>query len=304
MSGCDVNIFKGYERDAIDDTERLFLLQMVEKEDYEDIKKGGNLDVDIVVDGLPIKGTADYDEFVTRRNEEFRYLKFDNVKKYSRDYLVHHLGKEGLAAYIACLHTTTPLVAHVEPGTTTEDVISIRISWRPTSFSGQRKLSISYIGLAPGEKTDVVKQLPDKDSASFVVTVKRDPSKNFRATLSIDQTSYGQVVEVPRKLSRKKEKVVRDFVKKGRIEHTAIDRKEEYVRLEVPQPWHILEDTVNISPPGQGGQGAPRPWGAARGGVTDREAGYRIWMNRNANDPTVVEWRIYAKAEAMLDVFE
>jgi hypothetical protein len=86
-----------------DDTTRLSILDQIDKDHFEEAKRSWQSDGSVVVEGLPISGYGNYEDFSSARDREKRNFRFDLNQKKISVVVQQSLSDTALQAYVACL---------------------------------------------------------------------------------------------------------------------------------------------------------------------------------------------------------
>lgn len=95
---CDITLFKHMESENVKRENYIFILDQVNRDNYEEMKTG-------ICASVPGYFTGNYDQFREKREQYRRDLQITVQQKYSREYAVNTLNRAGLEAYNACLRS-------------------------------------------------------------------------------------------------------------------------------------------------------------------------------------------------------
>lgn len=151
-----------------DTTVRLAYLHTLDKKQYEKHKTAAGVGGSIPVEGVPIKGTANYDDFKQKLQEESRRTQFSMNVTDSRWYYATRVPPERTQGFVDCINPTGLKLRLVSRE---EGAAVLKLSWHP-SADAVRSADLSY-----GASLNVanLNELPTSIGpyAERVITVRR-----------------------------------------------------------------------------------------------------------------------------------
>jgi hypothetical protein len=183
-----------------DETTRIAVLDQIDKDHFEEAKKSWQSGGSVVIEGLPISGYGNYEDFSSARDREKRSYRFDLNQKKTSVVIQQSLSDNALQAYVACLQTQRQIGVFVwasNTGAFAQKAI-INIKWLGAVGGPLGKLEnpITIDGATISDA--VAKTIPtewrDKETVSLIVSRKPDED----AIIVVKISGYTETFFIPK----------------------------------------------------------------------------------------------------------
>lgn len=183
-----------------DETTKLSILDQVDKEHFEQAKKSFQGGASIVVDGLPISGYSNFEDFKSALDREKRLYRFDLDQRKSSIVAQQSLSDNALQAYVACLSANRDTGVIVWVGNTgafsKKAIVNIKWLGGVGGKEGQLENQVVIDGADVSDA--LLKTIPttwrDKETVSLILT--RHPTEDALVLAKV--SGYSGTLVIPR----------------------------------------------------------------------------------------------------------
>lgn len=144
---------------------RLSVLNIIDRSTYDKAKRERGAAANIIVEGVPLSGTANYDDFSERRTREFSEYRFNEQVDNSIRYSSQVLGPNALSAYRECLRSRATEGLVILPEEFSDDLIILEMKFLPKGSSEPQAVRVlDTKGLSTGKKEikeQIKEEFPD-----------------------------------------------------------------------------------------------------------------------------------------------
>jgi hypothetical protein len=183
-----------------DDYTRISLLDQVDKDHFEEAKKSFQSGGSVLVEGLPISGYGNYEDFAKARDREKRIYRFDLNQRKISIVMQQSLSDAALQAYVACLQNqkdTGVFIWASNTGAFSEKAV-INIKWlggvggKPGQL--ENRLLIDGATISDAAQKSIPTEWRDKEVVSFILT--RNPKEDAFVILKL--SGYSETFTIPK----------------------------------------------------------------------------------------------------------
>ncbi len=177
------------ERDIYqsDEAMRLALIHTIDRTAFNEMKRGVRSGGEIPIEGVPVKGHFDYDEFEQARQREFEHFEYNESLDRSLSYIRERLSPAGAQAFIECIRTYSfarPGV-HLWVQNITHDAVEVAILWiAPPGADKKGEIVASVLGSKTNKDLVLPRELlPSSESRALF---ERLPNTDFRLVANVN----------------------------------------------------------------------------------------------------------------------
>lgn len=197
---CRIEGFKDFVLLDKDDSVRLSFLKIIDKEYFKESRRGVATGGDVIVEGIPISGYGNYDEFDQARSREFEKYQFDYASDSALSYVTQFLSPTGLQAYLACVDRNAQSTSgvHVWAKSITSEKVSISVLWNPPVGAAIKgKAIVQMSGADNGILSHPLFKTEWGVNETRTIDITRFADQEFRFTINMNGYSNSVVVALP-----------------------------------------------------------------------------------------------------------
>ncbi|HXQ37903.1 MAG TPA: LamG domain-containing protein, partial [Anaerolineales bacterium] len=191
---CACNAFLLPSREVIrtNTVARLSYLRLINRENFEQIKRDAEGGGNVIVKGVPLGGYADYDSFEEARSKEYNEAQFHISENTASESLKTFIQPEAIQAALKC---KTECPAFSRPGiscrvaNSDEENVTVVFTWRSTPGTKGKVSGLQYSGasIAPGSRLGEETTFMPFESRSIQFIRERD--KRFVLSINVGGTT-------------------------------------------------------------------------------------------------------------------
>ena len=183
-----------------DETTRLAILDQVDKEHFEEAKKSWQSGGSVLVEGIPISGYGNYEDYASARDREKKLFRFDLNQRKISVIIQQSLSDNALQAYVACLQSqrdTGVFIWASNTGAFAKKAI-INIKWlggiggKPGDLEGA--ITIDGATISEAAQRSIPTTWRDKEVVSLILTRNTDED----AIVLVKISGYSETFYIPR----------------------------------------------------------------------------------------------------------
>lgn len=135
IEACGANLLKNHIDYDHETRLEFSILHTVTKENWQQMRDGIDIGVDVVLKGIPLKGFGSYEEFDYARSKYFQEFQHDYRREESTRYLSTYVDPDAFKSYRFCLTKglENDFGFFLIPGEMNSSYASYDIQWRPTT---------------------------------------------------------------------------------------------------------------------------------------------------------------------------
>ena len=205
---CDRVLLLSYTQSSEQDKTRYSYLKLIDREEWETIKNGGDAGLNVPVLGKLVGAYGSFKDFQDALKKEFEEVHFTFSNDQSRTYIQSALTSDQIKGWVDCITKGAGVTVWIEPGQANDQHAIVHISWRPGPGAGTYQKVTTQVtggdGTTPtsfkgGTETSVIFHRTASDkNLFFSITVGTTNTSNSSLVYSWEPPPAPKPLEPPR----------------------------------------------------------------------------------------------------------